>query len=263
MAQLERENKDRERAFEELREGLNQQRTELETKDDKIKQLERKLQQFGRQGDHADVIGDMQEVQHQQRLGSSKSYNDTRYVPLRSNLPLATLDYEEQRAGTNNQTNSDELFNFSQSQLVHDDGRGAVPADQLYRSGYDQDNEMAFHRQQPRFDERHQDVGQDLKERSLPEEFDDEDDDCLSRDEAGENPKANLRLKNSQVNRLLNMPMQGYAPASHAKHQGQVPLQLEESRIPASGSMLALQDGAGMKAPLQQRQMNEQHRVYS
>lgn len=143
--------------------------------------------------------------------------------------------------------------------------RGAMPADQLYRSGYDQDNEMAFHRQQARLDERNQDVGHDLKERSLPEEFDDEeDDDCLSRDKDSEaNLKANLRLKNSQVNRLLNMPMQGYAPAVHAKHPSQVPFQLDESRIPGSGSMLVMQDGAGMKAPLQQRQMNEQHRVYS
>lgn len=74
VSHLEQENKERERAFEELREGLNQQRTEMEAKDEKIQQLERKLQQFGRgQGDHADIIGDMQEIQHQQRQGSSKS----------------------------------------------------------------------------------------------------------------------------------------------------------------------------------------------
>lgn len=57
----------------------------------------------------------MQEIQHQQREGS-KSYNDTRFVPLRSQLPLKTLDYEGQRASTNHAANSDELFNFSRSQ---------------------------------------------------------------------------------------------------------------------------------------------------
>jgi hypothetical protein len=72
VAQLEKENKDRERAFEELRQGLNHQRSEMEAKDEKIMQLERKLQQVGRgQGVQSDIIGDMQELQQQQRQGNS------------------------------------------------------------------------------------------------------------------------------------------------------------------------------------------------
>ena len=135
-----------------------------------------------------------------------------------------------------------------------------MPADQLYRSGYDQDHEVAYHRHQARFDERNQDVSRDLKERSLPAAFeDDEDDDCLSRDEDGEEKlKANLRLKNSEVNRLFNMHIPGYTPSAQGRHPAQAPFQLDESRIPASGSVLAQQDGGGnQKAPLQQRQMNE------
>lgn len=92
-----------------------------------------------------------------------------------------------------------------------------MPADQLYRSGYEQDSDMGYPRQRA-LDPRHEDVNHDLKERPLPEEFDDEEeDDCLSRDAAGEESfKANLRLKNSEVNRLFNMHIPGYAPA-HAK----------------------------------------------
>lgn len=204
----------------------------------------------------------MEELQDQQRRGS-KSYNETQFVPLRSNLPLKTLEYEEQRVGTNNQTNSDELFNFSQSQLVNEEMRGGMPAEQLYRSGYEQDSDMGYPRRT--MDARNEDVNHDLKERPLPEEFDDEEeDDCLSRDAAGEESfKANLRLKNSEVNRLFNMHIPGYAPAAHAKYPAQAPFQLDESRIPASGSMMALQGGPGnLKGPLQQRQMNDQNRIY-
>ena len=64
--------------------------------------------------------------------------------------------------------------------------RGGMPADQLYRSGYEQDSDMGYPRQRA-LDPRHEDVNHDLKERPLPEEFDDEEeDDCLSRDAAGE-----------------------------------------------------------------------------
>lgn len=120
--------------------------------------------------------------------------------------------------------------------MVNDEMRGGVPPEQLYRSGYDHIKDPEYYDHQAR---RNRSRHQDLDQRSLPEEFDvdDDDDDCLSRD--AEMPKANLRLKNSEVSRLFNMHMPGYGLATHGKpHHVPAPFQLDESNIPATVSNL-------------------------
>ena len=240
IAQLERENREREQAFTELRQGVelqrNQERNEVEAKDERIRQLENQVKQFGRRpSSNADVIGDMQELRQHTRLEGGHSYNysinNTKFVPLRSHPPVKTLEYDDQQraaASHVHQTNSDELFNFSQSQVQQEDVRGGMPSDQLYKSHFDQDSAAEYaHKQRGQLDPQQQDVDHSLKERTLPAEFDDdgdeEEDDCFSRDEAAqENFNANLRLKNSQVSRHIDPHVPAYGHGSHTKHPQQM-----------------------------------------
>lgn len=77
----------------------------------------------------------------------------------------------------------------------------------------------------------------EVKERSLGKEFDDddedEDDEDFSRDGEGtENFRANLRLKNSEVNNILKMHMPVvYPTAAQIAKQGAhtIPFHLDES----------------------------------
>lgn len=126
-----------------------------------------------------------------------------------------------------------------------------MPPDQFYRSGHDQDTAEVGggYDRRPRPDGRSQDESHDLRERTLPEEFDDDDeDDCISREAAGEEKvSANLRLKNSEVNKFFEMNLPGQTGPTR-----QVPFHLDESRIPAHGSFVVPPEYPNQyKAPLQ------------